>query len=223
MFEKLNTSSIPELRFLHDWIEQNEAQYKSILNQYADVLKEIISLREDDIDRIGIAKKIIQDNKIEYFNASDFEVITFLKTGAKNKSIMENALSEIFSPDTTAILNLQTLLENGSEIAINNSTKPKDWNLLWDEVIWGHTQLAHSASEIVMIHFLVSHYIAQFINLKLWEVYWFKQKDDFLLVMTDILMLSRWKHEEIYKIWNLSKSEWWLWWINEKQLKYFSQ
>lgn len=223
MLQNLNTSNILELQFLHNWIEQNKASYQNILIQYIDVLRAIMSIWEDDIYSISNAKKLIQDNKLEYFNASNFDVIILLQAVVKNRHIFENVIFDILSPNTEVISNLQTLLEKGSQIASSNSTKPKDWEAIWDKVIWWHTQLTHSASETVLIHFLVSHYISQYMNVKYWEIYWLKQKDDFLLVMTDILMYSMSGHKEIYKIWSLSKTDWWLWWINEKQLKYFSK
>ena len=133
---------------------------------------------------------------------------------------MEKVLLDIFKPSPEALLKLQIMLENGSEIAKNVSSKPKDGDAIWDTVIWWHTQLVNSASNVVLIHFLVSHYISQYVNLKLWDTYWFKQKDDFLLLITDILMYSS-GNDEIYDVWRRPKSQWWLWWINEKQAIYF--
>lgn len=220
MLKKLNTSKIPELHFFSQWLVENKSDFEDILNKYLSLLKSITKLKDKDISSINDAKIEIWDMKLEYFNASEFDVVPFLRSVSSDRKFFEKIFYDIFSPNSEVVSNLQTLLENGSQIASNISTNPIDWDAAWDGVIWWHTQLVHTATETVLIHFLISHYISQYIKLKLWDTYWFTQKDDFLLVMTDILMYNP-KNQQIFDVWCLPKSHWWLWWINPDHIKYF--
>jgi len=74
MLEALNTSKIPELDFVSQWLLNNDIVYNNVLHQYTKLLSTLVLLSKDDIDSIRNSKKILSDKWLAYNNSSDFQV-----------------------------------------------------------------------------------------------------------------------------------------------------
>ncbi len=220
----LKTQEIPELSFLKTWIKYNQNIFEDILNSYKLIIESITTLTQDKISAITAARKLMINSDIKLHSASKLLSSDFIVNIQKNRQALGRVFTSAFNFDENidVIEKLQKMLANGSKIAADWIwNKPKDWDKMWDEVIWWHTQAIEWVKKEVLVHFILSHYLCQYMNHHLWEKYDLWEKDDFINVLWDLILLEQsWKSEEssIYRVWSTKKQEWGLWWLDDKQL-----
>lgn len=219
----ISFTNIPELQFLDKWILENEQEYKSILQQYQKIVNVLLSISDKDISTIQRARQAMRDTSIALHSASELDTSVFLKK-IKGNSDISKILSTIFdfshSSSMIALWNLQDMLEKWSLLARDKDNLPTDGDAVWDKVIWWHTQTNDDIAPQVMIHFLVSHYLCQSMNLLLGQEFYMVDKDDFINVLGDVILLNEamWIPNSPYKVWSTSRSNGWLWWLDDVQL-----
>jgi len=225
MFKSLNISDIPELHFLPFWLQQNPEKFEEIVTQYKKLIENLISISSDRIQRIQNARIWMEENSICWKNASNINTISFLENNLENNESIRNIYWGLFEWDLEVLMRLQWMLERWSKISLGTHNKPVDGDEIWDKVIWWHTQISQENTE-AFIHFLIGHYLSQYMNRYLWEECWLSEKDDFLVVLTDVLIethINTGELKEIFDIWLKWKNEWWLWWINPEQVNFYKK
>ena len=226
---KLNTSHIPELAFFQDWIQQYPDEYQCIQGTYQKIILHLCDMSSSNREIIWESRRLMSERWVKLQSASNFDTAIFIKEIQVNTQEIVDVLEGVFYETEISrevLWRLQAMLEAGSKLArLGSSHIPKDGDTVWDSVIWGHTQARKDVDKKVLVHFFISHYLCQYMNYTLWERYNLKEKDDFINVLADYILLEeclRWP-TEIYHIWSKSKQDAWLGWISQEQLAIYKE
>jgi hypothetical protein len=224
---------VPEIQPALRLIDQQPNTFLIIADQYLELLNILFSYTNNQVELIKQARNIMLERQIDYTSASGIDTAVFIKNLLQADSIfISSIIHSAFDLKSSAynlcLNRLGKMMTQGSELVAKTNEKPQDGIEKWDRVIWTHTQLSPSTSPEIMLHVPIAHYLSQYFlyqfngnsELKL------SQKDDFLEVFTDIILLETANNRGPTKIldaWITPKAKGGLGWILPEQLEVYRE
>ncbi|MBS1266210.1 MAG: hypothetical protein MAG795_00177 [Candidatus Woesearchaeota archaeon] len=214
---------VPEVKKACDFALDNPKKLGEIIEVYIELTAKLDEYGEKEIYIIQKANKVMQEYGTQNTSASGLRANVFLQSPESKKSLKEYA-TNAFDPNDNyyekSLSRLAKMMYNGHKMFVDGGT-PRDGDAKSDSVIWGHTQAREDVNPKILLHFIVCHYLAGYLN-NFFEI--FKEKDDFLAVLTDVILLEAERGSKaVLKVWSTSRKNGGLGWINSKQINAYKK
>jgi hypothetical protein len=206
-------------------MESNPEKFADIVEVYINLIECLGNYNEKDIELIGQANKLMREKKVPNTSASSLRANLLLESLDDNqrKNLINTAV-EAFNPKSPfyqkALNQLANMMYEGHKMFASGGT-PRDGDPASDKVIWGHTQARKDVDPIVLVHFIVSHYLARFFAHAFDSNEITENKDAFLAVLTDVVLLEETKKPNstgVLGVWLTPREKGGLGWINQEQV-----
>lgn len=226
---KETIQDVPELAKVCELLKSTTDAAHHVFETYDNLLISTLNVDTSDIAIIKQSRGAMEQRGIRLHSASKLNTADFLETLQKDgvESVIHDALTTYSDTHEQALANLKELLLNGSNIAQNQNEKPKDGDPIWDRVIWGHTQARADVRPEVLLHFVLSHYLCQYMNFALGKQFGLEAKDDFINVLADMVLFTTAKNNstdsDLYQTWSKAKDDGGLGWIDGDQYEVYRE
>lgn len=219
--------NVPEVTKSCIWMKTNTNEFATIIQRYIDLIAKLDTYKEKDLDWIKRANTLMKKRRLQNTSASNLRADVFLKLLSIKKESFKTTTVEAFDQTNPfyqkALLQLADMMYLGHKMFANGGT-PKDGDPESDKVIWGHTQARRDINPVILVHFIVCHYLARFISLA-FDTTELKNKDAFLAVLIDVVLLEETKKPgstDILGVWLTPRGKGGLEWLVQDQLEAYN-
>lgn len=216
---------VPEVKDACQWSVTNPEEFGEIFETYLRLVRKLEGYTDEDIAIVRNANKIMKKRKVRATSASNLRADAFLRNLSEDqKNSLVDTVSQAFNPKSPfyedSMSQLASMMFEGHKMFVSGGT-PKDGDPTSDRVIWGHTQAREDVEPIVLVHFIICHYLARFVSHALNDVVDVQDKDAFLAVLTDVILLEEAKNPGstgVLKIWLTPRDRGGLGWMIQEQI-----
>lgn len=219
-------AAVPELQPALDIIANDPAHSAYVYECYTQLIKDIPTLKQDELQRIKEAQTILRRRQGESGSASTVIVNDILSALGNQKDILSVTAEESTNQNSPyyqpALNELVKRMVGGHQLKLQCKS-PSDFDPESLKVIWGHTLITDPEA---LLHFTICHYLERYISEALIaaSIGLARQKDFLINAMVDVIILDNIqnKNTQLFQTWVTSKPEGGLGWITEDRLSSYS-
>jgi hypothetical protein len=222
--------AVPELASTLAWVTENPLLFARLIEDHIALMTQLCNYTDTHADFVRTAYGYMTSREMSVASTDLLDFIGFLTTKGRRDFVdaVQCAFDSRSASYHQALTRLAEMMLRGHEVAIaQQGERPQDGDPVWDQVIWGHTQLPPDARPEAFTTFFLGHFLSQYMNITLGEAMGMVQKDDFLEVLTDVIMFEETHRPgfsgELMNIWRLSRAEGGLQWIRQPRVEAFQR
>jgi len=216
---------VPEVQGSCRWAELNPEEFGDICTTYVEIIGRLVDWTDNDIKMVKEANQTMRKRSVRETSASNLRADVFLDSlDADKRNSLRDVAAQAFNPESPffgeSLSQLADMMYQGHEMFASGGT-PRDGDSASDSVIWGHTQAREDVEPAVLAHFTVCHYLARFFTHALGTTELTQDKDAFLAVLIDVVLLEEAKKPgstKVLDIWLTSKESGGLGWLVQEQV-----
>lgn len=219
---------VPQVKESCDWMQTNLEKLTEVIRAYVDLSTKLDCYGSLELKWIQRAHEQMQQQELQESSASKLRADTFLLSSVAKDSLSATSFRttalQAFNPKHThyddALSQLANMMYQGHLLYADGKI-PKDGDSASDNVIWGHTQAKEDVDPRVLAHFIICHYLARFFSFVHSTTELADNKDAFLAVLTDAILLEGSRDAEadnVLSIWLSPREEGGLGWLLQGQL-----
>ncbi len=217
--------NVPEVQGSCQWMKSNPEKFASVVQTYINLIGRLGDYAEEDIKLTEKANRLMRKRNVRNTSASSLRANVFLKSlDNRQRRRLKDIAIQAFNPKSPlyqrALLQLANMMYEGHKMFASGET-PRDGDPASDKVIWGHTQARKDVDPIILAHFIISHYLARFFAHVFDNTKITKNKDAFLAVLTDVVLLAEARKPGstgVLDVWLTPRAKGGLGWLVQEQV-----